>query len=53
MAYLYQREPKGLTFEDVSVFFGDPVELSFEQALSKEQEGMNAEHVEFAQQEKA
>lgn len=25
-----------MTLEDISVVFGDPVELSFEQALSKE-----------------
>ena len=28
---------KGMTLEDISVLFGDPVELSFEQALDKEQ----------------
>ena len=26
-----------MTLEDISVLFGDPVELSFEQALDKEQ----------------
>lgn len=26
-----------MTLEDISVLFGDPVELSFEQALSREQ----------------
>ena len=30
---------KGMTLEDISVLFGDPVELSFEQALSQEQAG--------------
>lgn len=53
LVYLYLPETKGLTLEDVSVLFGDPVELSFEQALSKEQEGTNTEHVEVSQQEKA
>ena len=38
-----------MTLEDISVLFGDPVELSFEQALDKEeQEGLEIqmEHVE-------
>ena len=30
-------QTKGMTLEDISVLFGDPVELSFEQALSHEQ----------------
>ena len=29
-------QTKGMTLEDISVLFGDPVELSFEQALHKE-----------------
>jgi hypothetical protein len=53
LVYLYLPEKKGLTLEDVSVLFGDPAELSFEQALSKEQEGTNAQHVEVSQLEKA
>lgn len=28
-----------MTLEDISVLFGDPVELSFEQALQREQTG--------------
>jgi hypothetical protein len=32
-----------MTLEDISVLFGDPVELSFEQALSK-QERKDGEH---------
>lgn len=40
-------QTKGMTLEDISVLFGDPVELSFEQALSQEHtnEKMNAEVV--------
>lgn len=53
LVYHYQPEPNGLTFEDVSVLSGNPVELSVKQTLSKEQEGVNAEHVEVAHQEKA
>lgn len=37
---------KGMTLEDISVLFGDPVELSFEQALSKEQGGGGIEGTE-------
>ncbi|KPI40239.1 Quinate permease [Cyphellophora attinorum] len=36
LVYLYLPETKGMTLEDISVVFGDPVELSFEQALHKE-----------------
>lgn len=28
-----------MTLEDISVLFGDPVELSFEQAMSKQNDG--------------
>lgn len=28
-----------MTLEDISILFGDPVELSFEQALQREQTG--------------
>ena len=31
-------QTKGMTLEDISVLFGDPVELSFEQALKKQEE---------------
>ena len=31
-----RKKTKGMTLEDISVLFGDPVELSFEQALSKQ-----------------
>ena len=36
-----------MTLEDISVLFGDPVELSFEQAMKGEGEGdkMGGEHV--------
>ena len=34
--YLTNPQTKGMTLEDISLVFGDPVELSFEQALSKE-----------------
>ena len=30
-------QTKGMTLEDISVLFGDPVELSFEQALRKQE----------------
>lgn len=30
-------QTKGMTLEDISILFGDPVELSFEQALSKQE----------------
>lgn len=36
LVYLFLPETKGMTLEDISVVFGDPVELSFEQALTKE-----------------
>jgi len=52
LVYLYLPETKGKTLEDISVLFGDPVELSFEQALSKEQEGIHAQHVEITREEK-
>jgi uncharacterized BrkB/YihY/UPF0761 family membrane protein len=38
LVYLYLPETKRKTLEDISVLFGDPVELRFEQALSKEPE---------------
>jgi hypothetical protein len=58
LVYLYLPETKQKTLEDSSVLFGDPVELSFEQALSKEQEATQSEHdevsghIESAKQEK-
>ncbi|SMY21702.1 unnamed protein product [Zymoseptoria tritici ST99CH_1A5] len=36
LVYLYLPETKELTLEDISILFGDPVELSFEQALNDE-----------------
>ena len=53
LVYLYLPETKQRTLEDISVLFGDPVELSFEQALSKEQEGIETEHAEVVTEEKA
>ncbi len=39
-------QTKGMTLEDISVLFGDPVELSFEQALNKEEhDGSEMENV--------
>lgn len=32
-----------MTLEDISVLFGDPVELSFEQAMSKQDQGADEE----------
>jgi hypothetical protein len=49
LGYLYLPETKQKTLEDISVLFGDPVELSFEQALSKEQEATQSEHVEVSE----
>jgi hypothetical protein len=39
LVYIYLPETKGMTLEDISVLFGDPVELSFEQTMSKQDEG--------------
>lgn len=36
MPELTSDRTKGMTLEDISVLFGDPVELSFEQALHGE-----------------
>lgn len=36
LVYLFLPETKGMTLEDISIVFGDPIELSFEQALIKE-----------------
>ena len=33
------EQTRGMTLEDISVLFGDPVELSFEQALNQEHDG--------------
>lgn len=43
LVYLFLPETKGMTLEDISIVFGDPVELSFEQAMSKES-AMALEH---------
>lgn len=32
-----------MTLEDISVLFGDPVELSFEQAMGKQDQGIEEE----------
>ena len=37
LALLTFQQTKGMTLEDISVLFGDPVELSFEQALHKQE----------------
>ena len=41
-----------MTLEDISILFGDPVELSFEQALSK-QENRDQDLVPFQESQKA
>lgn len=38
-----QDQTKGMTLEDISVLFGDPVELSFEQAMVKQDSGADGE----------
>lgn len=40
-----------MTLEDISVLFGDPVELSFEQALNKEEALTRTDHVENVEKE--
>jgi hypothetical protein len=40
-----------MTLEDISVLFGDPVELSFEQALHKEEIRGEGEFIEVLEKE--
>ena len=43
LIYFFLPETARMTLEDISVLFGDPVELSFEQALSKQEHHEDAE----------